>query len=80
MSTTSKSFALSLGRGIGYTGAAVVHGAVVATRATGKFGADVVTGTTEGYADHSARLAAVRAGMTAPKSIAIKVTRAKATA
>lgn len=85
MSSTSKSFAISLGRGIGYSAAAVAHGAVVATRATGQFGADVVTGTTEGYIEHSERFAAVRAQVAAQRtqSIAINVKRpikAKATA
>lgn len=63
MTTSSTSFGIKLGRGLGYAAAATVHGAAVAATATGKFGADVVTGTTTGYTDHSARLAAIRAGM-----------------
>ena len=64
MTTPSSSFGIKLGRGLGYAAAATVHGAAVAATATGKFGADVVTGTTTGYTDHSERLAAIRAGMT----------------
>ena len=81
MSASSKSFAISLGRGIGYSAAAVAHGAAVSVKATGQFGADVVTGTTEGYVEHSERFAAIRAQVTAQrtKSIAISVKR-KATA
>ena len=79
MSASSKSFAISLGRGIGYSAAAVAHGAAVSVKATGQFGADVVTGTTEGYAEHAERFASIRAGIAAPRpaSIAIKT---KATA
>lgn len=81
MSASSKSFGLTIGRGIGYSAAAVVHGTAVAVKATGQFGADVVAGTTDGYAEHSARLAALRASLpvTRPASIAIKRS-AKATA
>ena len=75
--TTSSSFGIKLGRGIGYAAAATVHGASVAVTATGKFGADVVTGTSTGYTDHSERLAAIRAGMT-PKLIPSKAPAAKA--
>jgi hypothetical protein len=83
MSTTSKSFAVSIGRGIGYSAAAVAHGAAVSVKATGQFGADVVAGTTEGYIEHSERFAAIRAQVAGQrtKSIAINVKRqAKATA
>lgn len=77
--TTSSSFGIKLGRGIGYAAAATVHGAAVAVTATGKFGADVVTGTTVGYSEHSERLAAIRAGMTSmPTLPAAKAPKAKA--
>ena len=81
MTTTSKSFGVSIGRAIGYSAAAVAHGAAVSVKATGQFGADVVTGTTTGYAEHAERFAAIRKGIAAPRpaSIAIK-TRARATA
>jgi hypothetical protein len=55
------SLGIKLGRGIGYTAAAVAHGAAVTVRATGQFGADVVTGTTDGYVEHSERFASLRA-------------------
>lgn len=57
---SASSFGIKLGRGIGYTAAAVAHGAAVTVRATGQFGADVVTGTTDGYVEHSERFAALR--------------------
>ena len=56
----ASSFGIKLGRGVGYAAAAVAHGAAVTVRATGQFGADVVTGTTEGYTEHSERFAALR--------------------
>lgn len=83
MTTTSKSFGVSIGRAIGYSAAAVAHGAAVSVKATGQFGADVITGTTEGYGEHAERFAAIRAQVRAsrpaprPASIAIKT---KATA
>lgn len=79
MTTTSKSFGVSIGRAIGYSAAAVAHGAAVSVKATGQFGADVVAGTTEGYTEHAARFAALRmeVAKARPASIAIK---AKATA
>ena len=83
MTTTSKSFGITLGRGIGYSAAAVAHGTAVAVKATGQFGADVVAGTTDGYVEHSERFAAMRAQIAGQrtKSIAINVKRqAKATA
>ena len=81
--TTSTSFGVSIGRAIGYSAAAVAHGAACSVKATGQFGADVVAGTTTGYVEHSERFAALRkeanAARPAPRSIAIK-TRATAKA
>jgi len=74
----------TLGRAIGATAAYTAHAAAVSIKSTGRFGVDLIDGTTEGYADHSARLAAQRelaygaAGK--PKSIAIAVKRKAATA
>lgn len=67
----------TIGRAIGYTAAATVNAAVVTAKATGRFGEDVVLGTTTGYAEHSARFAALRAEIAAqrPASIAITVKR-----
>ena len=72
-------FANSIGRAIGASAAYTAHAAAVSVKSTGKFGAGVVNGTADGYAEHSARLAAQRklaygaAGK--PKSIAIAVKR-----
>lgn len=77
------SIGIKLGRAVGYTGAAIAHGAISATKATGRFGEDVLVGTSAGYSEHSARLAAVRAQIAAerPASIAIVVKpRSRATA
>lgn len=75
--STSTTVGIKLGRAIGYTGAAIAHGAISTAKATGRFGEDVLVGTSAGYAEHSARLAAVRAQVTAsrPVSIAISVKR-----
>lgn len=77
-------FANAIGRAIGASAAYTAHAAAVGAKSTGRFGADVVIGTTEGYADHSERLAAQRklayAAPGAPKSIAISVAKRKAVA
>jgi len=73
------SFGTSVGRTIGASAAYVGHAAVVATKATGTFGADIASGTAAGYAEHSARLAAQRAGVER-KAPLKRVIRAKATA
>lgn len=53
------SFGNKLGRGIGTVGAFAVEGAVRGASAAGKFGADVVEGAGQGYAEkHSALLIA----------------------
>ena len=72
------SIANTIGRSIGYAAAASVHGACVVASSTGQFGKDMATGTKEGYVDHSARLAALRATRTAlpAASIAMAVTPA----
>lgn len=66
-------FAISLGRAIGATASYTVHSACVLATATGRFGEDIAIGTTTGYVEHSARLAAIRAHATAerPASIAL---------
>lgn len=58
---SDKSFAHSLGRGIGATAAYAGHCAAVSFTATGNFGKELVEGTGEGFTEHKARLAAVRA-------------------
>ena len=72
-------FANSIGRAIGSSAAYVGHAAAVSVKSSGKFGAEVVTGTQLGYAEHSARLAAARklayASVGAPKTIAIVIKR-----
>ena len=68
------SFGTSLGRGIARVAATTVHAGAVTWTATGRFGDDVVDGYTAGYAEHSARLQAIRAGMPAQK-LAFNVVR-----
>lgn len=77
----SKSFGNSVGRAIGYTAAATVNATVVAAKATGRFGQDVIDGTTDGYAEHAARFAAQRELVYGQhKSIAVAVVRPRARA
>lgn len=74
-------FGTSLGRGIGRTGATLVHAGAVALSATGKFGTDVAAGTTQAYDEHSVRLAQLRMAAP-PRSIKVSYAprKAKATA
>ena len=58
---TNKTFGHSVGRALGYSAAAVVHGAVSTAQYTGRFGADVASGASESYAENAARFAAMRA-------------------
>lgn len=71
------SIAITIGRGIGYAAAATAHGAIVAANASGQFGKDVITGTQAGYADHSARLAELRANRPAPTAMVIETVAPK---
>lgn len=72
------SLAITIGRGIGYAAAATAHGAIVAANASGQFGKDVIAGTQAGYADHSARLAELRANRPVAQAIAIEPVAPKA--
>lgn len=63
----------TIGRGIGYSAAALVHGAAVAATATGQFGKDVATGSTQAYAEHSVRLANLRKVAAAQRPAAIAI-------
>lgn len=56
----SKSFGITLGRGIGKLGALAVEGAVRGAYNAGQFGADVVEGTQQGYAERHAQLLITR--------------------
>lgn len=71
-----------IGRAIGYTAAATVNASIVAAKATGRFGQEVIDGTTEGYAEHSARFAAQRELVygTGTGTIAVAVVKRKAKA
>ena len=53
--TTSRPAGIAVGSAIGSTAAHTVHFVVVALTATGRFGADVVTGTATGYAATAAQ-------------------------
>lgn len=57
----SKSFGITLGRGLGKIGALAVEGAVRGAYNAGQFGADVVEGTQQGYAERHAQLLISRA-------------------
>ncbi|MDP2323509.1 MAG: hypothetical protein Q8N51_05710 [Gammaproteobacteria bacterium] len=59
-SPSTTSFGNTIGRAVGYSAAALAHGAAVSVNATGRFGRDVVLGTTEGYVEHSERFATLR--------------------
>lgn len=71
--------AIKLGRAVGYSAAAVAHGACVAASYTGQFGSDLVSSTASSYASNTERLAAQRAQFKAkPLSIKVSTVRAKA--
>lgn len=73
-STIGRSIGAAIGKGAAYT----AHGAIRAAQGTGRFGQDVIAGTTEGYASKAAELAAVRAAIAAERGgKAIKVTVTK---
>jgi hypothetical protein len=68
------SIGIKLGRALGYTGAAIAHGSIATAKATGKFGEDVLIGTTAGYAEHSERFAAQRAAIYGKRPASIAIT------
>ena len=57
----SKSFGLTIGRGIGKLGALAVEGAVRGAYASGQFAQDVSEGAQQGYAERHAQLLITRA-------------------
>jgi hypothetical protein len=79
---SSSTVAIKLGRTIGATAAYVGHAAIATTKATGRFGEDVLLGTQAGYLDHSTRLAALReaaksAGVKQQRSLKTEIIRVK---
>ncbi len=56
----SKSFGITLGRGLGIAGALLVEGAVRGAHGAGQFGKDVVEGAETGYAERHAELVVKR--------------------
>lgn len=74
---SNNTFGNTIGRALGYSAAATIHGACVAATYTGQFGQDIMTGTAESYTEHKARLAMTRGvvGNTPIPSIAIKTKR-----
>jgi hypothetical protein len=56
----SKSFGITLGRGIGKLGALAVEGAVRGAYASGQFAQDVAEGAQQGYAERHAQLLITR--------------------
>jgi hypothetical protein len=68
------SIGIKLGRALGYTGAAIAHGSIATAKATGKFGEDVLVGTSAGYAEHSERFATQRAAIYGKRPASIAIT------
>lgn len=81
MSTST--FGRSIGAAIGKSAAYTAHGAIRAAQSTGRFGQDVLAGTTEGYASKAAELSAARERIAASRDnapVAITVTKRRVTA
>ena len=74
-STIGKTIGAAIGKGAAYT----AHGAIRAAQGTGRFGQDVLAGTTEGYAlkaqELSSRRAQIAAARTTPIAIAVTVSK-----
>lgn len=79
-STIGKTIGAAIGKGAAYT----AHGAIRAAQGTGRFGQDVMSGTTEGYTTKANELAARRlelaAARQAPVAITVSSSRKRATA
>lgn len=69
------SLGLKLGRAIGAGAALVVEGSVRGANGLGRFGADVVAGTEEGYEKRHAQLLVSRAAKTAARDAALAAAR-----
>lgn len=76
MSTTNTTFGRSIGAAIGKSAAYVGHAAISGASYTGRFGADVLDGTKDGYSSKAAELAARRNSPEAQARIAAPVRRA----
>ncbi len=78
-STIGRSIGAAIGKGAAYT----AHGAIRAAQGTGRFGQDVIAGTTEGYTSKAAELSAARERIASSRSnapVAITVTKRRVTA
>lgn len=73
------SFGIKVGRAIGAGAALAVEGAVRGANGLGRFGADVVTGTEQGYAERSAQLRITRAAKDAARKAALAALAAQHT-
>lgn len=60
MTATTKTIGFTLGTALGAGAAYAAHGAIRAAQGTGRFGQDVLSGTTSGYQNKAAQLAAAR--------------------
>ena len=72
-STIGKTIGAAIGKGAAYT----AHGAIRAAQGTGRFGQDVIAGTTEGYTSKASELALARQRIAAARGnapVAITVT------
>ena len=76
--SASTTFGRSIGAAIGKSAAYAAHGAITAASYTGRFGADVVAGTSEGYSTKAAELAARRLEGVDQSKLVAPVRRSKA--
>ena len=65
------SFGIRVGRAIGAGAALAVEGGVRGVSGLGRFGADVVSGTEQGYTERSAQLRITRDAKTAARNAAL---------
>lgn len=78
--STTATFGRTIGAAIGKSAAYVGHAACVSASYTGRFGADLVAGTSEGYATKAAELAERRMQGVDQSKLVAPVRRAKAAA
>jgi hypothetical protein len=69
-STIGRSIGAAIGKGAAYT----AHGAIRAAQGTGRFGQDVLAGTTEGYTSKAAELATRRLALAAQRQAPVAIT------
>ncbi len=77
--SASTTFGKTIGAAIGKTAAYTAHAAIRTAQGTGRFGQDVLAGTTEGYTSKASELAERRLALAAQRQapVAITVTKSK---